>query len=819
MSREAAAQPPATGWLRERRERSLLTQEELAARSGVDARTIRDIETGRTAQPRPSTVRLLIEALSGVATEPHREAARPPAQLPADVAGFTGRDAELAELDALLDQDAGGTMLLSAVAGTAGVGKTALAVHWAHRVRDRFPDGQLFVNLRGYDPAQPLPPDQALAGFLGALGVPGHDMPLDLDERAARYRSETAHRRLLVVLDNASSVEQVRPLLPGGSGCAVVVTSRDALAGLVAVHGARRVQVELLPAGDSLALLRRLIGRRVDADPVAAVALARQCARLPLALRVAAELAASRPDQSTGELVAELADERRRLDLLDAAGDPRAAVTAVFSWSYRSLPAHAARMFRLLGLHPGHDLDAAAAAALAGVDTTEAVRLLGTLLRAHLIQAVGTGRYGMHDLLRAYAARLVRVQDDEVTGRAAAGRLIDHYLVTATAAVNHLYPAERSHRPRAVTAHPTGPDLTAPAARDWLDAECAVLTSLVAYCADHGWRRQAVELSITLYRYFYEGHNAEAVVIHECARAAARADGDRAGEAHALVSLGVTNALGGRPERAVGQLREAVALYRTLDDRYGLSRALNNLGCVEERLGHYEEAIDQMSASVELARQAGETRALAHALGSLGYASMWLGRYELAAGALEEATAIMRESGDLWALSRSLTNLGLVHHLRGEYETAAEYHRQAAAVAGSYGDRLGEAHALAGLADVDAHTGRLTEAAQGFQRTLASFRRAGDRHNEAWALNGLGEVDRLTGRPAAAIARHTEALALATQVNYRPQQSRAHEGLGNAFHDLGDSGSARDHWRQALAIYEDLKLPLAERVRERLGSA
>ena len=256
------------------------------------------------------------------------------------------------------------------LAGTAGVGKTALAVRWARRAAAAFPDGQLYVNLRGYDPGAPVAPADALAGFLRALGLAGEDIPAGEDERAAAYRSLLDGRRVLVVLDNAASVEQARPLLPGSPSCLVVVTSRDSLAGLVARHGARRLALDMLPAADAIGLLRTLIGDRVDAEPDAAAELAAQCARLPLALRVAAELAAASPDSRLAELAGELAGEQRRLDLLDAGGDERTAVRGVFSWSYRHLPAAAARAFRLIGLHPGPDLDAYAVAALTGAPPT-----------------------------------------------------------------------------------------------------------------------------------------------------------------------------------------------------------------------------------------------------------------------------------------------------------------------------------------------------------------------------------------------------------------------------------------------------------------
>jgi DNA-binding SARP family transcriptional activator len=389
----------------------------------------------------------------------HVPARRVPAQLPADVPAFTGRQAELATLDNLLAGTGGhrdtaprssagtqpaaatppatppaaavqpaagsrpaagarppGSVLICALSGTAGVGKTALAIHWAHRVRARYPDGQLYLDLRGYDADQPVDPAAALARFLLALGVPERDIPRSLDERAARYRTELAGRHVLIVLDNAEAVEQVRPLLPGTPSCLVLVTSRDSLGGLVALHGAHRVELDLLPLPDALALLRRLLGSgRLDAEPDTAVTLANRCARLPLALRVAAELTLDRPGASLAELAAELDDEQHRLDVLDSGGDPRAAVRTVFSWSYQRLPAEAGQAFQQLGLHPGPEFDASA---LAGTGTREAAHTLRLLARSHLIHPTGAGRYGMHDLLRAYARSLAL--DGDAADRCAA---------------------------------------------------------------------------------------------------------------------------------------------------------------------------------------------------------------------------------------------------------------------------------------------------------------------------------------------------------------------------------------------------------------
>ncbi len=305
-----------------------------------------------------------------------------PRQLPGAVSHFTGRSAELTALSGLPERCEGpesGPVVISVISGTAGVGKTALAVHWARLVASRFPDGQLYVNLRGYDPGRPMSPASALAGFLRALGVSGPDIPAETDQRSARYRDLLAGRRVLVLLDNAGSVAQVRPLLPAAPSCMAVVTSRDALAGLVARDGAVRLDLDLLPPSDAAGLLGALIGDRAAADPAATAALADRCCRLPLALRVAAELAIAQRAVPLADLVGKLADQRRRLDLLDADGDPGTALRTVFSWSYRHLDPAAARAFRLAGLHPAEDLDHCSVAALSGATAEQAGRLLDQL--------------------------------------------------------------------------------------------------------------------------------------------------------------------------------------------------------------------------------------------------------------------------------------------------------------------------------------------------------------------------------------------------------------------------------------------------------
>ncbi|MDQ1739771.1 MAG: hypothetical protein QOE53_1423, partial [Pseudonocardiales bacterium] len=427
-------------------------------------------------------------------------AARPAVvhQLPLAVDNFTGRTEELAELSRLFGQGRPG--LIAAITGTAGVGKTALAVHWAHAWSRDFPDGQLYVDLRGFDPELPLQPGQALAGFLRAIGVPGPEIPRDLAERAALYRSLLSGRRMLILLDNARDVEHVRSLLPGAPACAVLVTSRDTLAGLIARHGGHRVQLDVLPQEDARELLRALIGEQVDAAPAGAAALVQHCARLPLALRIAAELAGQQPGASLAELVSEFASGHPPLDLLDASHDARTSIRAVFSWSCARMPGDAAQAFRLLGLHPGADLQAGALAALIGTATVaEAHHALDMLARASLVRQSAPGRYGMHELLRAYAGELAAATEAGPHWRMAVARLLEHYLHTAAHAMDLLFPTRHLHPADHAHLHPLAVSLAdATAARSWLEAERANLVAVTVHAGRHGWPQHAIALAQTV---------------------------------------------------------------------------------------------------------------------------------------------------------------------------------------------------------------------------------------------------------------------------------------------------------------------------------
>jgi DNA-binding SARP family transcriptional activator len=747
-----------------------------------------------------------------------------PRQLPAPVACFTGRETELAALTGLLDSQEDGAapaLLISAIDGTAGVGKTALAVQWAHQVAGQFPDGQLYVNMRGYDLDAPVIPGDALASLLTALGVPGQQVPDSLEDRARLYRSKLAGRRALVLLDNARNGEQVRPLLPGDPGCIAVVTSRDSLAGLVAADGARRLDLDVLPLTDAVGLLRSLIGRRADEDLEAAEKLAGLCARLPLALRIAADRAATSPATPLADLATELASAR--LDVLDA-GEDRADVRAVFSWSVRQLPGDMAAAFALLGLHPGEDIDAYAAAALTGTSPGQARRMLEWLRRASLIQAAGPGRYGMHDLLRTYARELAAARQ-QAAGRdvgpeceQALTRLFDYCLATAAGAMNILHPAEAHRRPpvpptaAVVPAMPREED-----ARAWLDAERANLTAMVVHCADRSWPEHVARLSGTLFRYLMTGsHLPEADTIYSHALQAARRSGDVAAEAGALNRLGGIGMMKGNDRDAAGHYQAALERYRQCGNQASEGRVLENLAGIESRLHNHQAAAAYYHQAIAASENAGDRLAVAAALSGLAASETDLGHYDRAGEHLQLALRVFGDENDHVREAQALGRLGELSLRRGHLAQAADSFEQALAKSRHIGKPTGVAAQLLNLATVSVRQGEYQKAIGNLRQALPLYRQAGYRYGEINTLLALAEALHGAGRPAAARAELETALRLAAETGNTHQQAAAHRDLADSYHSAGQDEQARHHWRKAMGLYSQLGAHEADEIRSRL---
>jgi len=833
------------------RQQAELSQQELSQRSGLSIRAIRNLERGRTRWPYQDSVRRLADALElrGPARadfiaaagrrvmhisdadelppdKPLRQLSHKthvPRQLPAAVRHFVGRETELAALTEQADHlgTAPSIMAISAIGGTAGVGKTALAVHWAHQAAGKFPDGQLYVNLRGYDVGPAVSAGDALAGFLRALGVAGQDIPGDVDERAAVYRSLLAGRRVLVVLDNARQAEQVRPLLPGSPTCMTVVTSRDALTGLVARDGAIRLEMDLLPLSEAVSLLRVLIGNRVDGSLDDAVMLASQCCRLPLALRVAAELALARPEVPLSDLVLELSDLQHRLDALEAGLDEQAAVRAVFSWSYRNLREDAARAFRLAGLHPGSVFDDYALAALTGTTLDVANQQLRLLAQAHLVHRAEPGRYGLHDLLRGYALELAETADGEGERRASLTRLLDYYLCTAAVAMDTAFPAERHRRPAVGAPYTPAPGLTSEsAALAWLGAELPCLVAVAVHAAEHGWPDHATRLSATLFRFLDTASlYPEALIIHGHAGRAAGRTGDRAAEADALISLGLVDGHQGRHAPATERLEHALSLYQVTGDQGGQARALNYLGLVHLQQGRYQEAAGSFRKAQALFASVSERTGEAYALSNLGVLDLRQGHYLRAADHQQQALDLLRELGDRHGEASILTRLGLIGLQDGRYARAAGQFQRALARYRHLGDRQGEANVLGRLGLVSLRQSRYRHAISRLQQALTLYGELSDPSGQAITLNGLGQAFLAAGQPGDARRRHAAALRLAVQSGDKYEQARAHDGLAGSYQASGDPGSARRHRREALTRYDELGAPEADQIRALLAAA
>jgi DNA-binding SARP family transcriptional activator/tetratricopeptide (TPR) repeat protein len=651
-----------------------------------------------------------------------------PRQLPPDMIGFAGRTAELEQLDQRLPGPAERPTAtgITTIAGTAGLGKTALAVHWAHRVAERFPDGQMYVNLHGFDPARsPMDPSVAIGLFLGALGVPPQQIPVDGDARESLYRSLLADRRVLVVLDNAHDTGQVRPLLPGSAGCFVVVTSRSLLTGLIAA-GAHPITPELLTPAEAGQLLERRLGsERTAAEPAAIDAIVSRCAGLPLALSIVAARAVSTPRTPLATLAAELSQARRALDGFasdDTTVDPR----AVFSWSYRVLSPSAARLFRLLSLQPGPEMTVPAAASLAGLTSSDARAALTELSAANLLGEPRPGRFAFHDLLRAYAMELAEADDPAADREQAVRRALDHYVHTANPAVGLLDP-----RVEPTDVDPPLPGVTpevladSEQANEWFAAEHAVLLAAVARAAEFDDPRTwqlAWSLGVYLDR---RGYWPDKIAVQRLAVRVAQHAGNRSMAARTLRSLGRTYGRLRQYEKAHEYATVALELYRDLGDVAGQAHALGAIAETLEFEGRYREALAIAQQSHELYRMVGNPIGEAQALNNIGFLHALLGEYEQTIDASERAIALFVAAGDRAGQSAAYDSLGFAYHNLGRYDDAIACYRQALDALAETGFRYFAGITLNHLGDTYDVAGDRAEARATWRRALAIFAEVG----------------------------------------------------------------------------------------------
>ncbi len=618
---------------------------------------------------------------------------------------------------------ADGTVVISAIGGTAGVGKTALAVHWAHQVAEQFPDGQLYVNLRGFGPSgPPMNASEAVCGFLESLGVPAARIPAGTDAQSGLYRSMLAGRRMLVLLDNAADEAQVRPLLPGAAGCLAVVTSRRPLPGLAAAEGALRVCLDLMSEEEAGELLAARLGaRRVAAEPAAVRELAGLCARLPLALAVAAVRAASSPGLALTSLTAQLRDRHGRLDVLDAE-DPASSVRAVFSWSCQSLSDAAVRMFRLLGTHPGPDISLPAAASLAGV-TPRAGADHSRRADGHAPAHRGCrGRYAFHDLLRAYAMEEAQRENDPADQAAATRRMLDHYLHTAWAASTMLAPrrdpafvlpaAQPGAQPESI--------IDGGQALAWFEAEHQVLLSVISQAAAAGFDVHAWQLPWAVAEYLSRrGHWRDETATQRTALAAALRLGDLAGQARAHQGLGCAQSMASAGQAGHAHLARALALYRELGDQFGESSVHVVYTLAFDFQRRPDKALAHAREVLSLARTTGHAIDEANALNNIGWLYAQLGDYPRALAHCRTGLDACRDLGDRNGEAATLDSLGYVHHQLGDNAAAVACYQRALQLSRELGSRLTQAVILGHLGDTRDAAGDRQGAGKAWRESLA----------------------------------------------------------------------------------------------------
>jgi tetratricopeptide (TPR) repeat protein/transcriptional regulator with XRE-family HTH domain len=874
------------GLLRQLRAEAMLTQEELAEAAGLSPRSVSDLERGINRTAHKDTALLLAGALN--LTGPVRElfvaaargkapaadvlaarrgqapgafAATATQALPRDIAAFTGRHAELTQLLGTINSLAadGGVVGIHAIDGMAGIGKTTFAVHAAHRLAGDFPDGQFFLPLHAHTQGQrPVGPVDALASLLLTAGASAAQIPPGLEARAARWRDHVAGKKVLLLLDDAAGHEQVRPLLPGTAGSLVLVTSRRRL---TALHDATVISLDTLSPGEAAALLAQLAARPgIHAGDPAVGELTRLCGYLPLAIGMLASQLRHHPVWSATQLAAELAAAKDRLALMHA---ENLSVAAAFGLSYTDLTPGQQRLFRRLGLAPGPDFDAYAAAALDHTSLDEARRGLDDLYDQHLITEPAPGRYRLHDLLREHA-RALAAEDDPGACDAAADRLLDYYLQTTLTAGQHL--PTWSWTPGVDSLPPARPPECAPPmptpgrAAAWLEAERANLQAATGYAAASGRHRPAMLIPAAMAGFLYTGgHWDQAVTVHQTALAAARQVGDRPGQARALAMLSEPQFSTNDRAAAVATTQQALALYRDLGDRAGQANALNGLGFVHRLSGDYHSAAACHQQALELYRDIGDRRGQAESISYLGTVRQETGDYRAAAASHQQALKMYRAIGDQFGESGVLMELGAVQKLTGDYPAATATFQQALVANRDLDNRYQHAFVLNELGVLQRLTGDYRAAtashqqaletlcdlgepaAQGFtsnelglvqqitgdyraatashQQALRLLREAGEPYGQACALNSLGELASRTSATGQARHHHSQALAIARKIGTPLEEARALEGIGRSYLQDGLTREGTIHLQQALTIYRRIGAPGAGRVEETLRQA
>lgn len=722
-----------------------------------------------------------------------------PAQLPPRVGHFTGRSQELRALDRALDS--AGDTHVTVISGPGGMGKTALALQWAHAVRDRFPDGQVFLDLRGHAGEAAVPPAEALAHVLRSLGVAG-DQPSDPGMLASTYHSLLDGKRVLVVLDNAATVDQVRPLVPATTTNALVVTCRRPMPSLATYHAVHELRLDALSGDDAVALLRGVVGARVDREPAEAARIAAGCGRMPLALRIAAARLVARPRSTLHALAAELSGDDR-LDALRVEGDTRS-VRTVFASAYRTLTAPAARLFRLLSLHPGATFDRHLAAALAGLPVAGADRALGELVDAYLVAETESGRFAVHDLIRSYAAECARADSTGPARVEAAERLVDWYLGVADAANRAL---DRGRDPVVpVLRHPLpvlpfAPDHQGTLA--FLDGERENLLPVVRFAAEHGRDAAAWQLTYLLTGFFgSRGRWSDRVEICRLGLAAAQRLGDRAAEGLMRSGLGVALVITRRYDEALDCLYPALEIARATGDRHREGHVANNIATAYAGLRQFDLALEAYLRALDVHRANDDQLGVALACNNIGTAHLRLGRPDRSFPHLHRALGISRAIDNPRIEAGILCSLGEAYLGRGEHDRALGRFRQALDIRRSIGDRRHEVDTLTGIGSTHLARGDLAEAVEHFQAALRLARDLADQHLVSVGLTHLAVVHLRRGDLDAAGDALRHALALRNRVPDPYEEATIHRALADLARREGRDEAADEHRALAIALFQ-----------------
>ncbi len=822
-----------------------------------DTRQVLDAELGIEPGPALRQVHEQVLAADPRLDLPAPAGAAAPRTLPRDIASFTGRERELAQLLDRIDRQAasGAVVGIHAIDGMAGIGKTTFAVHAAHRLAASLPDGQVFLPLHAHTPGQrPVDPADALASLLLTAGLPPQQIPPGMQARAARWRDHLAGKKILLLLDDAVGHEQVRPLLPGTAGSLVLITSRRRL---TALEDAAVVSLDILAPGEAAALLIRLAARPgLRTGDIAVGEITRLGGYLPLAIGMLASQLRHHPAWTATSLAAKLCGARDRLALMHA---ENLSVAAAFDLSYRDLTPGQQRLFHRLGLVPGPDFDAHAAAALDDTSVDEARLGLDELYDQHLIGEPAPGRYQLHDLLREHA-RALADGAGPADRDAATGRLLDYYLHTALAAGQRLriWNRDAGFMPPARPPQCAPPLSTPGQAAAWVETERANLHAATAHAAATGRLQHAMLIPAAIDDFLYaEGHWDQQLALHQISLTAARQAGDRPGQARALMLLSSPQLVTNERAASVASAQQALALFRDLRDQVGQASALNHLGYMHKASGDYPSATACCQQALELFRGLGNRRGQAGALNDLGVVQQETGDYRAAAASQQQALELSHDTGDLFCQIAALQELSAVQRLTGDYEAAAITLAQAHALNRDLGDRYEQAllaselgalqrltgdyqaaiasqqQALEALCDLGApaaqglarnelglaqqETGNHAAAAASYQQALRLLRQAGEPYGQAQVLNSLGELASHAAIISQALDHHSQALAIARKIGAPLQEARAMEGIGHSHLHDAHPRDARTHLQQAFAIYQRIGSPGAQRVQETLS--